>query len=107
MQYELDDTLFYSEVYFFFQATIHGATQTLAVVSNYSPPDLALLHRSHETLWTCHNQGPEDLHVIKVQIIHSVIAMVPFPFNREKFFMGEKIGLDVTMLGGVEEEDVT
>jgi hypothetical protein len=32
--------------------------------------------------------------------------MVPFPFNREKFFVGEKIGLDVAMLGGIEEEDL-
>ena len=106
MQYEFNDTLCYGEVQFFFQATIRDAKQTLAVVSNYSPPDLALLHQSHDTLWTCHYQGANDLRTIDVKTIHSVVAMVPFPFNREKFFVGEKIGLDVAMLGGIEEEDL-
>ena len=106
MQYELDDTLFYGEVQFFFQATIRDVTQTLALVSNYSPPDLALFRQSHETLWTCHYQGAADLRVINVKTIHSVVAMVPFPFNQEKFFVGEKIGLDVATLGGIEEEDL-
>ena len=43
IKYAVDDTIFYGEVQFFFQATIHGHTQTLALISNYSPPVLELL----------------------------------------------------------------
>ena len=31
--------------------------------------------------------------------------MIPFPFNQDKFFIGKKLGLDITTLGGAEEED--
>ena len=105
-QYELDDTLFYGKVQFFFQATIHDAMQTLVLVSNYSPPDLALFRQSHKTLWTCHYRGADDLRVINVKTIHLVVVMVLFPFNQEKFFVGKEIGLDVATLGGIEEEDL-
>jgi hypothetical protein len=104
-QYNLGGTVFYGEVEFFFQATIHGDTRTLALVSNHSPPDLALLRKSYNTLWTCRHQGADDLHVVDVKNIHSVVAVVPFPFERDKFFIGEKLGLEVTALGGLEEED--
>jgi hypothetical protein len=105
LQYQLDGTVFYSEVIFFFQATIHDHTRTLALVSDYSPPDLDLLRHSYETLWTCRYQGADNLRVVDVKNIQSVVAIVPFPFQHEKFFVGEKLGLEVTALGGVEEED--
>jgi hypothetical protein len=98
--------MFYGEIQFFFQATINDSTKTLALVSNYSPPNLDLLRQSYKTLWTCHYQGAEDIRVIDVKNIHSVVAVVPFPFNQQKFFICEKIGLEVTTLGGIEEEDV-
>jgi hypothetical protein len=93
-------------VQFFFQVTIHDNTQTLALVSDYSPPDLDLLRKSYHTLWTCRYQGAQALRVIGVKNICSVIAMVPFPFNEGEYFVGEKIGLEVTSLSGLEELDI-
>ena len=104
-QYQLNETIFYGEVQFFFQATIHDHTRTLALVSNYSLPDLDLLRQSYETLWTCRYQGTDDLCVVDVKNIHSVVAIMPFPFERDKVFVGKKIGLEVAALGGIEEED--
>jgi len=75
-------------------------------VSDYSPPDLNLLRRSHQTIWACRYQGARALRVIDVKKIHSVVAMVPLPFDQDKFFVGEKIGLEVTTLSGTEEVDV-
>ena len=105
-QHEADNTVFYSEVQFFFQATIYDNTQTLALVCDYSPPDLDLLCQSYKTLWMCRYQGAEGIRVVNAKNIHSVVAMVLCPFDQAKFFVGEKIGLEVTTLGGVEEEDV-
>jgi hypothetical protein len=31
--------------------------------------------------------------------------MVPFPSDRNRFFVGEKIGLEEAALSGIEEED--
>lgn len=32
--------------------------------------------------------------------------MVPLPFDQNLFFVGEKMGLEVATLGGIEEEDL-
>jgi len=76
------------------------------LVSNYSPPNLELLRHSHGTLWTCQYQGAEELLVVDVKLVHSVVTMAPLPFDQEKYFVGEKIGLEVTALSGIEEEDI-
>ena len=75
-------------------------------MSDYSPPDLNLLRRSHQTIWTCRYEGARALRVIDVKKIRSIVAMVPLPFDQDKFFVGEKIGLEVTTLSGTEEADV-
>ena len=106
MKYAVDDTIFYAKVQFYFQATIHNQIQTLALVSDYSPPDLGMLRQTHETLWTCRYPGAEALQVINVKNIHAVVAIVPFSFDQTKFFVGKKIGLEVAALGGIEEEDI-
>jgi hypothetical protein len=45
-----------------------------------------------------------------VQAIQSVVALVPLPqqtlADGERYFVVEKLGLDVTNLGGLEEEIV-
>lgn len=76
---------------------------TLACVSCYSQPHEGLLQISRGTLWSC-TQGA--VKVVDVKSITTVVAMVPHePFPGEKrFFLVEKPGLDVTTMGGKDEE---
>ena len=105
-QFSLDDTLHYGEVQFFFQARIQNDVDTLAVVSTYSPPDPVLLHHSYNTVWACQYQGEENLQVIDVHSIISVVAMLPLPARAGWYFVGEKLGLEVTGLGGFADIDL-
>jgi hypothetical protein len=74
-------------------------------MSTYSPPDLELLRYSYETIWACRYQGAEGLCVVDVRDIHSVVAVVPLPRQMNVFFVAEKLGLDIAILGGVEDEE--
>ena len=81
---------------------------TLALVSLYGPPDQWLLEQSHHSLWSCKPQG---LAVVDVKSILSVVAMIPhspsIPGNaqvEERFFVVEKIGLEVANMGGFQEQ---
>jgi len=103
-KFSTDGTLQYGEAQYFFQATVGDNIKTLALVSTYSGPQLDLLRQSHNTLWACRYQGVHGLQVIEVTHIHSVVAMVPLPHDNDLFFVGEKLGLEVAMLGGFEEE---
>ena len=105
MQFFHDDTVNYGEVQFFFQARVQGNLKTLAVVSVYSPPNPALLEHSYNTLWACQYRGEANLEVIDVQNILSVVALIPLPARAGYFFVGEKLGLEVTMLGGFADDD--
>jgi hypothetical protein len=104
-QFTTDDTLHFGEVQFFFQALIHDQTRTLALVSTYSPPDLALLEESHKTIWAATYQGAAGLEVIDVKNIRSVIAMCPLPSRNTHFFVAEKLGLEVTALADAYDEE--
>lgn len=102
----MNDTLNYGEVQFFFQATIEYQVKTLALVSTYSPPNIRLLHHSMETVWSCRYQGIDGLTVIDVESIRSAVAMPPLPHDDNFVFVGEKLGLEVANLGGVEEDTI-
>jgi hypothetical protein len=102
-QIDLDGQLNFGEVLFYFQASVGGTTQTLALVSIYSPPDLNLLRLSSQTLWACRHQGTVSLRVIDFKTIISVVAMVPLPHIPDLFFVVEKMGLDVADLAGSDE----
>jgi hypothetical protein len=73
-------------------------------VSIYSPLDPALLHHSYNTVWACQYQGEENLKVIDVHNIISVVAMLPLQEGWK--FVGEKLGLEVTGLGGFADIDL-
>ena len=75
-------------------------------MSVYSPPDPALLEHSYNTLWACQYQGEANLEVIDVQNILSIVAVIPLPACAGDFFIGEKLGLEVTMLGGFADDDL-
>jgi len=72
------------------------------LVSLYTAPDATLLARSHGTLWCCGYQAESELRVIPAKSIISVVAMVPLKDDR--FFVVEKLGLEVAYMGGVEED---
>lgn len=55
---------------------------TVAMVSVYSRPDLELLQKSAQTVWSCTYHGNEALQLVSVKTIHSVVAMVPHRPNR-------------------------
>jgi len=84
---------------------------TLALVLLYGPPDRWLLEQSHHSLWSCERQGNCGLVVVDVKNILSVVAMIPhsprIPGNAqvgERFFVHEKIGLEVANMGGFQEQ---
>ena len=92
---------------YFFQAEVHGQIHTLALVSVYSEPDAHLFQISSGALLVCDYYGTTSastLQVIAVKNIASCIAMVPFGDNGHKYFVCEKMGLEVAFLGGSAEE---
>ena len=99
-----------AEVLFFILWTHKGRETPLALVSLYSTPDLRLLKASHNTLWSCEHQGDSALQFIDAKTIQSVVAMIPhMPMIEaqrlgEWFFLVEKPGLDVAVIGGMVEE---
>jgi hypothetical protein len=76
--------------------------ESFALVSLYTAPDATMLTRSHGTLWSCEYQDETALKVIPVKSIISVVGMVPHKTDR--FFVTEKLGLEVAFMGGAEEE---
>jgi hypothetical protein len=73
------------------------------MVSFYSPPHQELLELSYNSLLSCTHE--KDLKVIDVQSIRAVVAMIPHqPFPGDlRYFVVEKPGLDVALLGGSTE----
>lgn len=95
----------FGEVQYFFRADLDEQIHGLALISMYGPPDPELLDQSSGALWVAQYQGNENLKVINIKSILTCIAMVPFmdpPDNR--FFVCEKMGLEVAYLGGAEED---
>jgi hypothetical protein len=75
------------------------------MVSLYSAPDMALYCKSYGALWVCKHGGDAGLRVVDVKSIASVVSMVPFGLVEEnRYFVAEKLGLDVTHMGGLDEE---
>ena len=101
----------FGEVQYYFRTRINDNVHTLAVVSLYGPPDKWLLEASHDTLWSCENQGDDGLVVIEVREINSVVAMVPHRPRingkdaQDRYFVVEKIGLDIANMGGWRDKE--
>lgn len=78
---------------------------TLVLLSLYSPPDKTLYRKSHETLWSCTYRGDAGFVVFDAKEITSVVAMVPLD-NEEtgRYFVTEKLGLEVAFMGGMEDD---
>ena len=92
------------EVRFYFQATVEGIDETLALCSMYSPADEYFRECSHDALNVCDYGGEDNLVIIQVKSILSVIAMVPFREQAEggrHFFLVEKFALGVIDTGDI------
>lgn len=88
-------TIHFGEVLYYFQCEVHlDEESTLALVSTYSAPDLALLEASHHTVVSCMHSGDASLQVIDVKLIHAVVAMVTHQINNdERFFVAASLYL--------------
>jgi hypothetical protein len=74
-------------------------------VSVFSKPDGPLLQNSSGTVILCRYQGPDAYQVVEVTSIKSVVAMIPQQHDGMlTYFLGEKIGLDITFLAGITED---
>jgi hypothetical protein len=92
----------FAKVQFYFRANINNKEETLALISLYSEPDKILLEQSYGTIWSCNYQDMNNLRIVDVSSILSVVALIPR--NREgNVFVAEKLGLDVAYLGDAIE----
>jgi hypothetical protein len=97
------------EVYFFILWTHEGHDTALALVSMYSTPEPRLLKASHNMLWSCEHHGDLALQFIDAKTIQSVIVMIPYMPRIEAqqlgecFFLVEKPGLNIALIGGMDE----
>ena len=92
---------------YYFQTVILGTTQTVAMVSKYSAPDINILEESFETLWVFKQQVNGELAMISVKDIVAVISILPLPGAPDgTWFLCEKPGLDVAHMGGGDEETI-
>ncbi|KAF8816949.1 hypothetical protein BYT27DRAFT_7247837 [Phlegmacium glaucopus] len=97
----------FAEVQYFFQGKVHGNEETLALVSIYGTPDPILLEESSGALAVCQYKGIAALEVVAVKPIASCIAMVPFKeLGDGRYFVCEKMGLDIAFLAGSQEVDL-
>ncbi|RDB26701.1 hypothetical protein Hypma_005263 [Hypsizygus marmoreus] len=101
----------FGEVQYYFRFDITSeVTRTLAMISLYSRPDLDLLRKSSNTLWSCRHQGVAGLVVVEARSIEAVVAMAPHSVTilgeewAGRVFVVEKPGLDVAEMGGVVED---
>ncbi len=106
----------FAEVQYFFRFTINNVDRTLAMVAPFLGPDADILAESEGALLACTYRGDVACHVIPVQDITSVVAMVPLPLTPQeaarddtpelrenRYFVIEKLGLDVAYMGGTRE----
>jgi hypothetical protein len=102
----------FAEVLFYFQLPVtldngQKENETYALVSIYSPPHAETLKNSYNTYWSCTHGRPQDMKVIPVKTIVSVVAMIPHKLfqndSEQRYFLAEKPGLEVARIGGVEE----
>jgi hypothetical protein len=83
------------EVKFFFRATVAGITENLGLGFMYSPVHEELRNLTHSAINVVTSSN--SLAVVKVDSIHSVVAMIPFKRNGgdRDYFLVEKFALGV------------
>ncbi|PCH42719.1 hypothetical protein WOLCODRAFT_86186 [Wolfiporia cocos MD-104 SS10] len=106
------DKIEIGEVQYFFTLKLNTTLTALAIISLYSEPDKDLLEYSYNTLYSCECLETPRLVVVKVTSIMSVVGMLPHPerngpHGRDlegRFFLVEKLGLEILQMAGIHEE---
>ncbi|KAJ7479029.1 hypothetical protein FB451DRAFT_1032003, partial [Mycena latifolia] len=93
----------YAEIQFFFQTEVDDEDLTLALICRYSPPDPELLRDSFKTLLVCDELHFDEMEVIEVDSILSVVGMIPFDEGR--VFVAHRLGLEIAGMVGMEDID--
>lgn len=83
------------------------------MLSVHSPPNEELLKLSSYTLYSCRLGGEEDVRVINIKEIDSVVAVLPHPPSSIRMhpeleghvYIAEKPGLDIARMAGFEDLD--
>lgn len=108
-----------AEVYFYFFLTVEGYEHdAYALVSLFSPPDPELMEWSYSTFWSCLPSGDNNLVVVNVKTIQSVVSMIPHDLAidiisdpvlqervRGRWFMVPELGADAGAMAGVQDDD--
>jgi hypothetical protein len=106
-----NQSITFAEVSFYFQLpiTVDGESKnkTYALVSKYSPPHAEILKKSYNTYLSCTHGRIENMEIIPVERILSVVSIIPHKLfendSEQRYFVVEKPGLDIAHMGGVEE----
>jgi len=91
-------TIAFVEIRFFFRATINGIKESLALCSLYSFSDEQRREYSHGALHVHDYRGEDELCVIRVKTILSIVGMMPVPGTPD-FYLLEKFSLGVIDTG--------
>lgn len=88
------------------------------MVSLYGPPNQNLLNQSYQAVYSCAYRGQENLTVVDVKLIESVVAVIPHELSinqisdpnmrsqvQGKVFVVEKLGLDVMLLAELNHDE--
>lgn len=67
------------QFYFLVESDAEEELDAYALVSLYGPPDAHMLEDSYHTLWACAYSGDNNLEVIPVSAILSLVSMQPLP----------------------------
>jgi hypothetical protein len=94
---------------FYFMLRVGNTRKVLGMAAVYSAPDEYLLQASYNTVWSYTHGGDAGIKVVDVKHISSVVAIIPHPKYHgpryeNRFFVVEKPGLEVAVMGGVVED---
>ncbi|KAJ3861580.1 hypothetical protein EV359DRAFT_74615 [Lentinula novae-zelandiae] len=91
----------FGEVWYYFITT---DKEVFAMVSVYGRPDPDLLCQSSNALWACKYLSSQNLHVVPVARLQSVVSMQPlpiFPHEQEgQWFVVQKPGINNALITG-------
>jgi hypothetical protein len=107
----LDNATEFAEVLFYFKFAIGEQIRAFALVILFGRPDQALLQDSEYTIWSAVHLGVEGLQVVEVESIQAVVSMQPHNYHVKadksdvRWFVWEKCGLEIGVLGGYTEKE--
>ncbi len=114
----------FAEVQYFFRLQLRADDGTkdfltLAMLSDFTPPDPVIVKKTHGVLMTCQYQGDRSRRVVDAKEILTVVGMCPMrprPYERDhpdaarlysnRYFVAQKLGFDMSWIGRTEDPTV-